>query len=224
MITNRKIVVEFSGGADSTLALLLAHKKFPSATIHPIFIHYGEKYNDIELINVKQLMTKWEWIQPLKVVKIDGLNTSKIMPHLPEYIPIRNTVLSVIACQYASSIGAFAVINGSKGQVKIYDDPYSFFDSTVPHYKLVQSAVNYAQEEPTKLQVISMLAENRRNYMTKKEVYQQLLQLGIGLYETYSCYKDNKPFCECPNCVQKEQIRTDLENDPNYKPFFKKST
>ncbi|MEK6880793.1 MAG: 7-cyano-7-deazaguanine synthase [Nanoarchaeota archaeon] len=218
----KKIVVEWSGGADSTLALLLTHKKYSKATIHPIYVDYGEKYNINELEKANTLIRKWKWIQPLHIVIVNSLSLQRNFPTMPEYIPIRNLVLTSITCQYANAIQATVVVSGSKGQVKINSDPYSFFDSSIPFYTLLQAVVNYAQEEKQKINIICPLAENRRSYMEKTEVYKKLLEFGIQFDETWSCFKGDFYECKkCKNCVEKQKIKQLLQNDPSYKPLFK---
>jgi 7-cyano-7-deazaguanine synthase len=198
----KKIVAEFSGGADSAAAVILAKLKWPHADIWPIFVDYGQPYMRQELAMAKHLVNKLN-ILPLKIVKIDNLFTMKIEFNglSSVYTPLRNMLLLSVTASYANMLGAEIILTGSKGMVKVEGDPYSYYDSTVPFYTLMENVINYCNENKEKpIKVVPILTENRTNKMTKLEVYRILGTRRIYKDETWSCFTPTPEGLECGEC------------------------
>jgi len=201
-----KSVSLFSGGADSLLATLMVIEDTSAVDVDLLFVDYGQPYKEQELKAVMKLKKKLK-LGNLKVVTISGLyNPDKV------YIPLRNLVLTSIGLAYCTTIEAEQLITGSKSLTKI-DDDYSFYDSTVPFFKMMQGVVDYAKEDNvTKLEIVCPLTINRESKLSKIDVYKQLLQYGITPKETWSCFSDGEEECgKCHNCEVKEKICKELK-------------
>ena len=216
--SNKKIVAEFSGGADSAAAVILAKAKWPHADIWPIFVDYGQPYMRQEKAMAIHLSQKLNML-PIKIVKIDNLFTMKSnVKGLSEvYTPLRNMLLLSVAASYANMIGADTILTGSKGLVKVEGDPYSYYDSTVPFYTLMEAVMNYCNEdEKYPIKVVPILTENRTNKMTKLEVYRILGTRRIYKNDTWSCYTptpEGLECGECHNCKAKALAYAQLESE-----------
>jgi 7-cyano-7-deazaguanine synthase len=214
-----KIVAEFSGGADSAAAVILAKKNYPDAKIYGIFVDYEQKYAYQECIYAIDLANKLNI--GLKTIKAYNLftETKKIKAISNVYTPLRNMLLLSIAASYAESIGAEMILTGSKGLVKIEGDPYSYYDSTVPFYKMMESVINYCKEVKVPPIIVNpILTANRTEKMSKKEVYKLLLENGIGKEDTWSCFTpDTRNILiecgHCHNCEIKKKIFEELEHE-----------
>jgi 7-cyano-7-deazaguanine synthase in queuosine biosynthesis len=107
------------------------------------------------------------------------------------------------------------VITGSKSLGKVTTDPFSFRDSTLGFYALMQAAVRGAMEQGS-LRIEPILAEGRDRKMEKVEVYRQLLEHRIDPNVTWSCYHPSSPGGEacgvCRNCLEKRNCMLLLKN------------
>ena len=211
-----KVICELSGGADSALAAIYAKRKYPDAEFHCLFVDYYQDYvweeagasHDMAVkifgdkakwhnVAVGNLFTDMEEAQPENVAK--------------EYCPLRNLVISAIAASLAVKLGAEVIVNGSKSLSRVPTDPYSFRDSTLPFYKLMEAAVNGGIEKGHIL-IDPILADGRDRKMMKAHVYRELLEEGIQPDETWSCYypTNGEPCGKCRNCLEKRDILVEL--------------
>ena len=171
-----KIACEFSGGADSTYAAILAKKKFSDAEIIGVFIDYGQVCKEQELKCVEKLKNKLDIA--VRVIKIENnWNEGGMIDGQKEgtedvYTPCRNLALLGSVIAFADSILADVIITGSKGLVKVEQDGYSYYDSTVAFYKMMEGIWNYVTENKRICKIIPILAENRTVKMSKREVYE----------------------------------------------------
>jgi 7-cyano-7-deazaguanine synthase in queuosine biosynthesis len=199
-----RIIVEFSGGADSVLASILAKEKFPEAKIYPFYVNYGQKYVLAELMKAGPLVKKLGY-EELNMVEVKGIYLEKEYQNCSnEYIPLRNLIITSLALNYAEVIGADYVISGSKGIGKIDFDPYSFKDSTLPFYIIMELLALYLNEADRRIRIWPILAINRNQKMTKPEVYNELRKRGIDLEnDIWNCYhpKDGRRCEKCNNCL-----------------------
>lgn len=126
-----KIVVNFSGGLDSTILLYFLVKYFGSDKITAVSFDYNQKHKDIELYQAYKSITKLNikhTIIPIPFLgNISSLKSSMIknglkvptydsIEHnnnkLTTYVPFRNMILSSISFSYAESINANTVAFG----------------------------------------------------------------------------------------------------------------
>ena len=214
----RKVVVELSGGADSMVAALEAKKKYPDAEIHGFFVAYHQAPVEIEwqkaleFANAEGILMKRILIEGLFVKgTVEGEESADTDGVAQIYTPLRNLVIGACAASWAENIGADVIISGSKG---LNDDgkPYSFRDSLLPFYTLLNAVTQYAAYKP--ITVDPILTNLRNNKMTKKEVYEYLLDAGYGWDSFWNCFNGGPEPCgECNNCVELNILKSEIEND-----------
>lgn len=215
-----KIVVEISGGADSMAAALKTKEMFPTAELHGFMVNYGQLPFSIEVEKAKLFCEK-ENIQ-LQIVEIKNLFTSGTVNGENKaskdgvadiYTPLRNLVIISAAASYAEKIGAEYIITGSKG---LNDDgePYSFRDSLLPFYELMNGVLNYTAYKPIK--ILPILMYHRRNKMTKKEVYEYIHDKGYGINDFWNCFNIGHQRCGfCNNCIELNKYEEEIFNGKN---------
>lgn len=210
-----KVVCELSGGADSALAAIRAKRLWPDAEIHAFFVDYDQPYMEIEKVKSKGLAVrlglKWEQVSIWNL-----FGNSTLDNKVSEYFPLRNVVLTAMACSYAEKIGAEIVVNGSKSLVPVNSDPYSFKDSSALFYAMMNAAVRQAGGN---MEIRQLLAENRTSKMSRKEVYQELADNNIPMDDTFSCFHPIREHglwltCGmCKNCMEKNAIAKELVHE-----------
>lgn len=214
-----KIVCEISGGADSMYATLLAKEKYNNSEFFGIMINYGQLTFPIEFQKAQEFC-KNENID-LKVVTIDNLFESGTIKGEEKkdingiakiYTPLRNLVIGSCALSYAEGLEAEVVIVGSKG-LNVDNNPYSFKDSVLPFYTLLNSVINYASYN-SKLHIDPILMTGRNHKMGKKEVYEGLLKRGYNWNSFWNCFNNGLEDCfKCNNCIEKYEIKKGMENE-----------
>lgn len=210
------ILIEISGGADSACALLYALKKYRNSVFYGIFYDHEQLSRNMEVEKAKKLCKRFGI--NLKIVVIKGLfNQGTIIgesiPSIDNiadiYTPQRNLVLLACSASYAESIHADVIVTGSKG---LNDDnkPYTFRDSCVPFYRLMEGVLNYTFKNKH-IEINPILTEGRNVKMSKKEVYKYLLENSIGWNDIWSCFNEGPLECGyCNNCIEKEKIKREL--------------
>jgi len=217
-----KIVCEFSGGADSILATILTKQKYPNDEIIGVFVNYNQVYVNQEWSRAfkasLELEIKIKYIK-IKNVWEDSMLEGETEESKDVYTPCRNLVILGCVIAYADSINAGIIITGSKGLSKVEDDNYSYYDSTLPFYKLMEGVWNYTTENKRKVEIIPILAEGRTIKMSKEEVYRKLLENGFEYDDTWSCFKGESEECGiCHNCKIKKEVFGKIQNDKNTRP------
>lgn len=213
----KRILCEISGGADSFLSTLYAMRKYPDAEFHGIFVDYGQAPLDIEYEKASEFCIK----NSIKLhrIEIRGLfqtgtitgekaPTTEVNTVASVYTPLRNLVIGACASSLAEQLKADEIIVGSKGLNKD-GKPYSFGDSVVPFYVLLENVVNFAGYHPIKVNPI--LTEGRNIKMTKKEVYDELAYLGYTRDDFWNCFNAGPEPCgKCNNCIEYNELMTEL--------------
>jgi 7-cyano-7-deazaguanine synthase len=204
------VVCELSGGADSALAAIYAKRKYGGAHFYCLFVDYGQKYaeeeSDASVALAEKIFADYNW----RRVIVRGLFSESTVVYggrvASEYFPLRNLVIAAVAASFAVSEHASIIVNGSKSLSRVPTDPYSFRDSTLPFYKLMEAAVNGALEVG-RITIDPILADGREAKLHKVAVYDELLKEGIKPEETWSCYHPSvagKPCGTCRNCEEKK--------------------
>lgn len=211
-----RILCQVSGGYDSALSLLIAKEKFPEAVIFGIIIDYGQLPFKKEYELAKKFCLRNNVM--LKCVEVKNLfslgavsgeclddDSTKLSSI---YSPLRNLVMGACTASYAEKISAEIIIVGSKGLN--YDaSPFSFKDSTLPFYVLLNSLISYASY--SKIEILPILMFNRNIKMTKKEVFVALNKRGYSMSDFWNCFNSSEENCgECHNCLEKKEIMKDL--------------
>lgn len=205
----KKILCEVSGGYDSAAALLKTKEMFPDAEIHGFMVQYGQIPESIEEEKALKFCEK-ENVK-LKIVKIYDLFTTGTVTGKDSadttgvakiYTPLRNLVIISMAASYAESIGAELIVTGSKG---LNDDgkPYSFKDSVLPFYELMNGVLNYTAYKDIK--IFPILMHHRNIKMTKREVFEYLSSKGYKMDDFWNCFNSAVEKCGlCNNCIELE--------------------
>jgi 7-cyano-7-deazaguanine synthase len=199
---NKKLVMAFSGGADSTVLLYMAAAQ-GFDEIHTVSFDYGQRHGR-ELECAKHHIEK---LQQLKTVRI----TNKVLdvryikdiapvssltnleidnPKIKEmagdaqpvsYVPFRNLMFLSICSAYAESVGADRVWYGSAQA----DSLAGYWDSSTEWLESVNNL--FSLNRKSKIQVIAPLIT-----MSKEEIIKHGVLLGVDFAHTWTCYS-NRP-------------------------------
>ena len=200
---SKKAVILVSGGLDSTTVVAMAMSQ--GYDCYTLSFDYGQRHRS-ELVAAQQvsdLMT----VHIHKVVKLDlgtiggsALTDSSI--DVPEYetagipvtyVPARNTVFLSIALGWAEVLGANDIFLG----INAVD--YSGYPDCRPDYiSAFEAMANLATKagvEGNKLSIHAPLID-----MTKGEIIQVGLSLGVDYSHTVSCYQASEEGLACGRC------------------------
>lgn len=199
----QKSVVVFSGGADSTTVLAMALKKAdndPSRIVALTFT-YGQKHS-IELESAKivaehygvelvtaDLSQAFQFDKSCTLLKGNGSiehdvryeDQSELKDYKPidTYVPFRNGIMLAYAAAVALSVGADVLYYGSH-----LDDSNNgaYPDSSPAFDKAMDEAIQLGTGG--QVRVIGLLVD-----MTKEQVIQEGLRLGVPYEKTWTCYE-----------------------------------
>jgi 7-cyano-7-deazaguanine synthase len=199
----RPAVVLFSGGLDSATCLAIAKEE--GFAPHALSVRYGQRHEH-ELGAAERIARAMR--VPLKEVSLDlraiggsaltaPIDVPKDAPAtgIPvTYVPARNTVLLALALGYAETIEAQDIYVG----VNAID--YSGYPDCRPAF--VQAFENLANV------ATAAAAEGRARYriraplleMTKAQIIQRGLRLGVPYELTHSCYDPDAQGRACGRC------------------------
>ena len=200
---SKKAVILVSGGLDSTTVVAMAMSQ--GYDCYTLSFDYGQRHRS-ELVAAQQvsdLMT----VHIHKVVKLDlgtiggsALTDSSI--DVPEYetagipvtyVPARNTVFLSIALGWAEVLGANDIFLG----INAVD--YSGYPDCRPDYisafEAMANLSTKAGVEGNKLSIHAPLID-----MTKGEIIQVGLSLGVDYSHTVSCYQASEEGLACGRC------------------------
>lgn len=203
MSDKKKAVVLVSGGLDSTTVLAIANEA--GYECFTLSFDYGQRHK-VELeaaARIANLMRASEH----KIVKLDlrsiggSALTDDAIP-VPEsetsgipstYVPARNTVFLSIALAWAEVLGAEAIYIG----VNAVD--YSGYPDCRPDYiAAFQTMANLATRAGVEGRPLHLLTP--LIHLTKAEIIQRGLALGVDYSATVSCYQANAQGQACGLC------------------------
>lgn len=200
----KKAVILFSGGLDSTTCLAIAESE--GYECYALSFEYGQKHKS-ELDAAKQIA------QFMKVKKhaivslgLGSLGGSALMDEKMDvmdyagtgdipttYVPARNTVFLSVALGWAEVIGAFDIFIGAN------DVDYSGYPDCRPEYlHAFESVANLATKagiEGTRYVIHAPLLR-----LTKREIIQRGMKLGVDYAATLSCYRADSEGRACGKC------------------------
>ncbi len=202
-MANKKAVILVSGGLDSTTALAIARNQ--GYDCYTISFDYGQRHR-AELV-AAAITASALGSQEHKVIKLDlgaigGSALTDTNIDVPEeetggipitYVPARNTVFLSIALGWAEVLGAQDIFIG----VNAVD--YSGYPDCRPDYIAAYEAMaNLATRsgvEGEKLSIRTPLIS-----LTKAEIIQQGMALGVDYSLTVSCYQATDAGEACGKC------------------------
>jgi len=202
---NKKAVVLFSGGLDSTT--LLYYVKSRGLKAHCLIFDYGQRHVK-EIEHAKRLARKNHC--PFQVVKIalpwqgsSLLDKSMRLPQLQKinpkeipstYVPARNIIFLSFAVSYAEAIHADAVFIGANAI------DYSGYPDCRPEFlHAFQRAVKKGLKTGVQGRGIHIYAPLLRK--TKAQIIRLGKKLNVPYHLTWSCYQGGKKPCgKCDSC------------------------
>ncbi len=202
-VLNKKAVVLVSGGLDSTTVLAMARQQ--GFECYTLSFDYGQRAHG-ELAAAKRC-SKLLGASEHKVVELDlrtigGSALTDDSIDVPEeqtmgipvtYVPARNTVFLSIALGWAEVLGAQDIFIG----VNAVD--YSGYPDCRPEYiEAFENMANLATKagvEGKKLNINNPLIN-----LTKAEIIQQGIKVGVDYAQTVSCYQATEGGLACGKC------------------------
>lgn len=199
----KRAVILLSGGLDSVTALAMAKEQ--GFDCYTLSFNYGQRH-DAELIAAAKLSQQIGALEH-KVINIDlgaigGSALTDDQIDVPEehqegipvtYVPARNTVFLSIALGWAEVLSAQAIFVG----VNAVD--YSGYPDCRPEFiSAFEQLANLATKagvEGQKLTVHAPLID-----MTKAEIIQHGMRLGVDYSQTISCYQADSEGHACGVC------------------------
>lgn len=203
---NKKAIVLFSGGLDSTTCLAIA--KSEGYSCYALSFAYGQKHV-AEVERAKLIAQKYGVVEhkiltlPLDEISNSSLTDSNIeVPNhqagakeIPNtYVPARNTIFLSFALAWGEVVGAGDIFLGAN-----YVD-YSGYPDCRPDYlqafeKLAVLATKVGVEQEQKFKIHTPLLK-----MNKAEIVQEGMRLGVDYGQTISCYRADEQGRACGNC------------------------
>ena len=203
-----KAIVLLSGGLDSTTVLAIA--KASDFECYALSFDYGQKQRS-ELESAKAIANQSKVtehrIMKISLADIGGSALTDDAIDVPKYsgsdeipvtyVPARNTIFLSFALAWAE------VIDCQKIYIGVNALDYSGYPDCRPEFiKAFEDMANLATKQSIEGQKIEIKTPLIR--MTKSEIIQKGLSLGVDYSQTISCYlaNDNGEACgECDACV-----------------------
>ncbi len=199
----KKAVVLVSGGLDSATTLALAQEQ--GFSCYAISFDYGQRHR-CEL-NAASKVAQAAGVVEHKIITLDLDNiggsaltdTSIAVPDQPTpgipvtYVPARNTVFLSLALAWAEVLAADAIFIG----VNAVD--YSGYPDCRPEY--IQAFAHLAKlATRTGVEGHPIRIETPLIHLSKAEIIQQGLRLGVDYANTISCYDPDEAGRACGRC------------------------
>jgi 7-cyano-7-deazaguanine synthase len=215
-MTRKKAVVLSSGGLDSTTVMAIA--KSEGYDIYSLSFHYGQRHS-VELTAARKIAKVFEAREHL-VIDIDlatiggsALTDDIEVPKNREeeamyqeipvtYVPARNTIFLSYALAWAEVLGASDIFIG----VNAVD--YSGYPDCRPEYieafeRMANLATKAVVEGKINIQIRTPIIQ-----MTKAQIIQRGIELGVDYSMTHSCYDptpEEKACGQCDSCILRKK-------------------
>ena len=203
---NKKIVISFSGGMDSSVLLAMAADRGYS-DIHLLSFDYGQRHKrelgciDLQTSNIKK---KYEKVKPITITtktldvsyiksianKSSLTNTDIDNPKIKEmagdaqpvsYVPFRNTMFLSIACAYAETNECDTVWYGAAQA----DSLAGYWDGSQEFIQSVNGLVSLNRKSKIKIEAPLIT-------MSKKDIVLEGIKLGVPFINTWTCYSNRE--------------------------------
>lgn len=208
MKQSKKAVVLSSGGLDSTTVMAIAKKA--GYDLYSLSFRYGQRHA-VEL-KAAQRVAEAFGVKEYRVIDIDlgkiggsaltdnidvpkSRSETEIEKEIPvTYVPARNTIFLAYALAWAEVLGASDIFIG----VNAID--YSGYPDCRPEFieafaKMANLATKVAVEGTTKIKIQTPIIN-----MTKAEIIQKGIELGVDYTMTHSCYDPSLKGAACGMC------------------------
>lgn len=208
----KKAVILFSGGIDSTTCLAIA--KAQGFACYALSIDYNQK-NIGELIAAKKIAHTFDVVEhKLLTINLSAIGGSSLTDTkmavtdyssentiASSYVPARNTILLSIALGWSETLGARDIYIGANAV------DYSAYPDCRPDYLR-------AFEQLANLATIAGVHGNTFTihtpllYWKKSQIIAEGLRLGVDYAETASCYqltKEGDACGRCDSCVYRKK-------------------
>lgn len=216
MRNSKKAVVLSSGGIDSTTAMAIARAE--GYEIYSLSFRYGQRHAlELEAAErvAKALDAKEQLLIDIDLAKIGGSaltddievpkggSQGEMQHEIPvTYVPARNTVFLSYALAWAEVLDASDIFIG----VNAID--YSGYPDCRPEYieayeRMANLATKGVVEGRTEFKIRTPLIN-----MTKAEIIQKGIELGVDYSITHSCYDpspDGRACGECDSCLLRKK-------------------
>lgn len=204
MTEKEKAVLLFSGGLDSTTTLAYAMKQ--GFDLYPLTFSYGQRHA-IEIKQSEKTLEKYGLLKKQTLFSIDLSpfgNSSLINKNLEipsefnsseipsTYVPARNLIFLSIAVGFAETISANKIFIG------VNSIDFSGYPDCTPQFikafnKTISVGTKLGVEG--KIEVLSPILT-----MSKKEIIELGISLGVDYSLTHSCYNPTKEGLSCGKC------------------------
>ncbi|CAA6825041.1 MAG: Queuosine Biosynthesis QueC ATPase [uncultured Sulfurovum sp.] len=199
-----KVVCIISGGMDSALVAKIAQQN--NHEIIAVHFNYGQRTQKKELESFRKIAKDVHACESYEIdlpffehIGASALTdtsievpTTGVDEGVPvTYVPFRNGIFLSIASAIAEKHGASALYIGV-----VEEDSSGYPDCRQSYIEQMQKAINLGTKEETHLTIEMPLVE-----MSKSEIVQKSLEMGVPLEHTWSCYTSELKACGvCDSC------------------------
>ena len=200
----KKAVCIISGGMDSAVAATIA--KNEGYEIIGVHFNYGQRTQEKELECYQKIIKDLE-VSKSHIIDLpffekigstaligDAIDVpiGGIKPGVPvTYVPYRNGIFLSIAAAVAQKYEAGALFIGV-----VEEDSSGYPDCRESFIHSIENSINLGLNDDINLTIKTPLI-----HLSKKEIVQKALNLGVKLEHTWSCYKNSKKACGvCDSC------------------------
>lgn len=210
----KKCIVLLSGGLDSSVMLAMAaEEKYDE--VYALSFDYGQRHSpelECARLQAKLWGVKEHKTLRLDLRKIGGSSLTDLNIKVPKdskykdvipstYVPARNTIFLSFALAWAEVLEAEDIFIGANRQdyISYPDCRKEYFDA---FEILANLSTRASAEGKLKFKIKTPLL-----FMTKKEIIEKGIQLGVDFSKTFSCYDpdgEGKPCRSCDACRLRE--------------------
>ena len=200
---SKKLVLSFSGGADSTVLLHMAVNRGYDE-IHTISFDYGQRHrrelecvkDQIDAVKAKSpdtVVTHYvadvgfiKALAPTSSLTNEDIDNPVISEMAGDaqpvsYVPFRNQLFNTIGCAYAEAKGADTVWYGAAE----VDSLAGYHDGSVEHIDCFNALIALNREARIKLEAPLIT-------MSKEAIVAEGVRLGVDFSNTWTCYSNRE--------------------------------